>query len=87
MSGQDVVQEAVAVEGDDREDDGADDDLDRGLEQALRQELRRMFLQVVTQDQILPDGRAGVRDGEPFDADPSRAITITAGPRLRYLRP
>lgn len=26
-------------------------------------------------------------DGEPFDADPSRPITITAGPRLRYLRP
>ncbi|MDO9314966.1 MAG: diacylglycerol kinase family protein [Burkholderiaceae bacterium] len=26
-------------------------------------------------------------DGEPFDADPTRPVTITAGPRLRFLKP
>lgn len=26
-------------------------------------------------------------DGEPFDADPSRPIVVTAGPRLRFVRP
>jgi hypothetical protein len=26
-------------------------------------------------------------DGEPFDADPDRPVTITAGRRLRFLKP
>jgi diacylglycerol kinase family enzyme len=26
-------------------------------------------------------------DGEPFDADPTRPVTIAAGPRLRFLKP
>jgi hypothetical protein len=33
-------------------------------------------------------GLAGyMLDGEPFDADPTRPVTLSAGPRLRFLRP
>jgi diacylglycerol kinase family enzyme len=39
-------------------------------------------------DSVRVDGLAGYSlDGEAFDTDPSRPVVITAGPRLRFIRP
>ncbi|MBX9793122.1 MAG: hypothetical protein K2Y02_02360 [Burkholderiaceae bacterium] len=39
-------------------------------------------------DSVQVTGLAGyMLDGEPFDADPARPLVITAGPRLRFLKP
>lgn len=39
-------------------------------------------------DGVQISGLAGyMLDGEPFDADPTRPVALSAGPRLRFLRP
>jgi hypothetical protein len=39
-------------------------------------------------DSVRVDGLAGYSlDGEAFDTDPSRPVVISAGPRLRFIRP